>query len=282
MDQTSDAPIRSTTLSNGVIVTRYSDRIDVALPDGTDVDVPLDFAEATFASTAAKLSINRRFPTFRRQQGHGGAPVDMESRPDPFQFDGGVYPAPGQTITAADYAELVTHPFYGTDFTLIERIPVPEPGGAVFGAPASAADLSADALVAELNRRAAAGDPVASAFLQAQGTLDDDPDVPLFDDEDSDDEDSDDETPAETPAQAPAQTLAGIGAPEPPSDPVTGIDRITRGNVGEAAEVLLTYAREIGDALTVQDLQTRNGRGLSLERVRTEAERLGVAFTTLS
>ena len=152
---------RTFTLTNGTYVDLNDDgTAEVAFPDGTIVEVPAGFADAAFASVAGRLAVNRRYPTYRQVGSRNGTEV----RPDAFQFEGGIFPAQGQTLTAADYAELVSHPFYGSKFELVQALNIDPDDVARRDA------MSDDELIAELQARADKGSAGAKRYLEAQGS----------------------------------------------------------------------------------------------------------------
>lgn len=125
---------------------------------GVQVPIPDDFAEAVYFSDYGKLSLHR---LEQKETVHvHGNPETRIARKDPIQFVEGVFPGPGHTLTPQEYAELETHPFKGRKF---DRLSVPEP----IEPPTTIETADTDALLEQLRERAASGDRVAKAAIEA-------------------------------------------------------------------------------------------------------------------
>lgn len=271
---TPDPKVRTT--PDGFTIEKTDDGLVVTLPDGVDVEVPSDYADHKFTSEAARLSLHRRYPTYRRTR-RAGTIEDVEVRPDPFQFEGGVFPHSGRTLSPAEYAELVTHPFYGRKCTLLVR-----PAALDGDAPArpEPASTPTDEILAILERRAEAGDAQAQAALGWDQVAEDGYDEP------EDDEPEDDGTTA--PPPKPNKTEPPQGKPDA-GDPSEGeskppetvtFDEVGKGDAAAAFAKLKEHAAATGQKLDEAALKTKAGN-LSVVEIREAAVNLGAEFPNL-
>lgn len=300
---------------DGFTVEETDDGFTVTLPDATRVEVPHDFADRTFTSEAARLSLNRRFPTFRRVQ-RSGQIVDAEVRPDPFVFDGGVFPV-GRELTITEYAELVSHPF-ARKFTAVPTLaelaisealaapaPVPQSIGSIID------QLQAAAAAGNEEARFALGYPTdeprdneggagAGLHNSSVGTpIEPDPDAPdefareaeiadvrdpvsrdfhtadVIDNDDSDNDDVIDNDP-EGAAAGPAASAQDDQADDGP----VVFGEIGKGDVAAAVGRLKAHAEATGQQLDDAALKTAAGN-LSVVQIRDAAANLGASFPNL-